>query len=160
MAQSFSAGTNRRTLAEREEARQFSIVSGVDEDAIADDATSVVHLDEWRAPYEVVNEQLQAQGFPIAIPFGDNPPEVGDETADVHEAAVLDIRVAQLRRHLSRMTPLQRRVICMRWGVFGHKQYSLPEISQRTGLSVWTVRKLTDSGLRDLQMAFGVADDA
>ena len=159
MAQSFSADADPSAV-EREEARHLSIVAGVDGGAIADEMTSVVHLDEWRAPYEAVNEQLQTLGYPVAIPVGDALPEVEDESADVHEAAVLDIRVAQLRRHLKRMDPLKTRVICMKYGVFGSKQYSLPQISQRTGLSEWAVRKLADTGLLELQAAFGVTDDA
>src|SRR5437879_5512889 len=44
------------------------------------------------------DERLLAHGLPVAFPVGDEMPDGVDDDADCHEAAVVSIEVARLRR--------------------------------------------------------------
>jgi DNA-directed RNA polymerase specialized sigma24 family protein len=103
-----------------------------------------------------LDEALLAQGFPVAQPFGDALPDQVDESADVHEAAVVNIETARLRRFLKQMDPLRSKIIRLGWGLDG-PPHSQQEIAARTGLSRAAVRRHLDEGLAELRERFGVS---
>lgn len=105
---------------------------------------------------ELLDEQLLALGLPVAIAVGDAIPDVEDEQGDVHSAAVINIRTAQLHRHLQEMSPLHSKVVCLFWGIGRERAHSQIEIAQHIGMSRASVQRLLTQGMTDLCRRFDV----
>ena len=101
------------------------------------------------------DEALLALGLPVATSAGDELPDLIDEDADVNEAAVINIRIARLHRHLHAMDPLDSKVMRLVWGI-GCPAHTQLQAAERTGLSRAGVRNALDRGMRELRVRFGV----
>jgi hypothetical protein len=123
------------------------------EDGKADDV-----VDRWEQPTAVLDEQLLALGYPVAVSIGDELPEVEDETASVPAAVEARADIAELRRNFDELDPLTRWTLCMFHGVFGHARLNQPQIARATGLSVWKVGRLCRAGMADLRERYGVTE--
>lgn len=91
----------------------------------------------------------------MALPAGNEVPDVVDEGADVHEAAVLNIRTALLHRFLRDMSPLDGKVIRLVWGI-GCRTHTRAETATTTGLSREAVNRALARGMGELRVRFGV----
>ncbi len=110
-------------------------------------------------PESSFEQWLLALGYPVAVAVGDDLPEQIDESADVHEAAVVNIESARVRRFLAEMDPLISKAMRLSWGLDG-PSYSQDQIAERMGLTRAIVRRLLDEGLAELRVRFGVAHPA
>lgn len=100
-------------------------------------------------------EALPAHGLPVALAAGHEFPEVVDEDADVHEAAVLNIQTARLHRYLRDMPPMDSKVVRLIWGI-GCRPHTRAETATTTGLSRKAVNRALVRGMRELRVRFGV----
>jgi len=127
---------------------------------LADDDQFHDIADEFLAPHGDAGELEQALaglGIPVAVPVGDMLPDRVDETVDVHEAAVINIEIAQLRRFLRELPPLDGKVMRLVWGI-GCRPHTRGEAAESTGLSRVGVRDALTRGMSELRMRFGVEE--
>ena len=109
------------------------------------------------APWKLLRsdeEALLALGLPVALPAGDDLPELVDEDSDVHEAAVVNIQTACLHRYLREMDPRDSKVIRLVWGI-GCQPHTQMEAAARTGRSREAVRSALTRGMGELRVRFG-----
>jgi hypothetical protein len=102
------------------------------------------------------DEALAELGYPVVVLAGDELPDRVDETADCHEAAVINIEIARLRRYLREMEPVRSNVVRLSWGVDCERRHTQREVAARTGISQASVCRLLDAGMAELRRRFGV----
>jgi len=110
---------------------------------------------EWESLSDL---SLLAWGLPVAVQVGDELADHPDETADCHEAAVISIETARLRRFPREMHPLRRKVVGLTWGIGTERPQSQREIARRTGLAQASVRRTLDAAMAELRSRFGVEE--
>lgn len=99
-------------------------------------------------------QHLLALGFPVAFAAGDELPDTVDQDADVYEAAVVNIEVARLHRHLRLLPEMERRVVMLQWGI-GCTPHTEGQLAARTGLAPGSVARVAQRGLRMLRESYG-----
>lgn len=114
-----------------------------------DDASS----DSWEL-LRSDEEALLALGLPVALPAGDDLPDLIDEDADVHQAAVVSIQTAQLHRYLREMDPWDSKVMRLVWGI-GCPPHTQMEAAARTGRTRAAIRGALARSMDELGLRFG-----
>jgi RNA polymerase sigma factor (sigma-70 family) len=104
---------------------------------------------------DALDEALLAEGLPVAFPYGDQPPELPDEDADVHEAAVRSIEHARLHRYIRQLPPADSKALRLYWGL-GGAPHSQGEVAERMGLTHDAVRWMLNRAMRALRVQYGV----
>jgi len=104
---------------------------------------------------DALDEALLAEGLPVAFPYGDQPPELPDEDADVHKAAVRSIEHARLHRYIRQLPPTDNKALRLYWGI-GGEPHSQGEVAERMGLTLDAVRWTLNRAMRALRAHYGV----
>jgi RNA polymerase sigma factor (sigma-70 family) len=90
----------------------------------------------------------------MQVPAGRHYTEVADPDADVHEAAVINIEAARVRRQIRRLPTIERRVIRWRYGIECDK-LTVREIAARMGIGKSTVSDIEARALDRLRAQLG-----
>lgn len=76
--------------------------------------------------------------------------EIADPRADVHQAAVINIATERLWRALRRLSVLERRVIVLRYGLYGTAPMTTRQVARSLGCSVGRAWEIEWQALRQL----------
>lgn len=85
--------------------------------------------------------------------------QLPDPDADVHDAAVINIEAARVRRFVRALPMLERKVIAARYGLTG-EPLSCRQVSARLGLSRSTVSDIEQRALQRLRGMYDLPDAA
>lgn len=125
------------------------------DEVLADEELSESELAARNWQPDALDEALLAEGLPVAFPYGDQPPELPDEDADVHEAAVRSIEHARLHRYIRQLPPADNKALRLYWGI-GGEPHSQGEVAERMGLTPDAVRWMLNRAMRALRAQYGV----
>ena len=94
------------------------------------------------------------------ITLGELLAQLPDPDVDVHEAAVVSIERARVRRFVRSLPAHERKVIALRYGLAGEPELSCRQVAARLGISRSGVSDIEQRALARLRGLYGLPEAA
>lgn len=91
-----------------------------------------------------------SKGNLMMVPAGSHYSEVPDPDADVHEAAVVLIEAARVRRYVSMLPAIEQQVVCWRFGL-DDEALTVRQVAARLSMPRSTVSDIESRALSRLR---------